>query len=102
MTAYILSKSAQRDLQGIVEYSLKNWGKNKAQEYIYALEQGATELAQGAGYYKEWFDVAQNLRIKHVKHHYIFCLAEPNDVPIVIAIFHERMDLLKKLRHRLN
>ena len=36
------------------------------------------------------------------KHHYVFCLPHGSAPALVVAIFHERMDLMVRLSERLN
>ncbi|MCL2894699.1 hypothetical protein [Brenneria tiliae] len=42
------------------------------------------------------------LRMAHCEHHYVFCLPRENEPVLVVAIFHERMDLMTRLAERLN
>ncbi|OYR23310.1 toxin ParE [Brucella thiophenivorans] len=46
-------------------------------------------------------DLYPNLRMKKCEHHYVFCLARKNEPSLIIAIFHERMDLMIRLADRL-
>jgi len=41
------------------------------------------------------------LRMVHCEHHYIFCLPRDDAPVLVVAIFHERMDLMTRLVERL-
>lgn len=36
------------------------------------------------------------------EHHYVFCLPRGSALALVVAIFHERMDLMARLSERLN
>ncbi len=38
----------------------------------------------------------------HFEHHYVFCLPRENATALIVAIFHERMELMVRLAHRLN
>ncbi|ECP5445232.1 type II toxin-antitoxin system RelE/ParE family toxin, partial [Salmonella enterica] len=42
------------------------------------------------------------LRMIHCEHHYVFCLPRGSAPALVVAIFHERMDLMARLSERLN
>jgi toxin ParE1/3/4 len=35
------------------------------------------------------------------EHHYIFCLPQHDAPALVVAILHERMDIMARLKHRL-
>ena len=41
------------------------------------------------------------LRMLHCGHHYIFCLPRQAALALVVAILHERMDIMTRLRLRL-
>jgi len=41
------------------------------------------------------------LRMVRCEHHYIFCLPRDDAPALVVAIFHERMDLMARLADRL-
>jgi plasmid stabilization system protein ParE len=41
------------------------------------------------------------LRMMHCEHHYIFCLPRKTAPAMVIAVLHERMDLMVRLAERL-
>lgn len=42
------------------------------------------------------------LRMARCEHHYVFCLPRENAPALIVAIFHERMDLMTRLADRLN
>lgn len=42
------------------------------------------------------------LRVAHCEHHYAFCLPREKACALIVAIFHERMDLMARLADRLN
>ncbi|WP_240002209.1 hypothetical protein [Photorhabdus sp. S14-60] len=41
------------------------------------------------------------LRMARCEHHYVFCLPRKDAPALIVAIFHERMDLLARLADRL-
>jgi plasmid stabilization system protein ParE len=42
------------------------------------------------------------LRMARCEHHYVFCLPREDAPALIVEIFHERMDLMKRLAGRLN
>ncbi|MBO9375567.1 type II toxin-antitoxin system RelE/ParE family toxin [Sphingomonas histidinilytica] len=102
MTAsYILTRAAEADLRDIIRYTRKRWGSAQVRSYIGRLEHGIERLAVGDGAFKEMTELYPALRMVRCEHHYIFCLPR-NDAPaLVVAIFHERMDLMTRLAERL-
>lgn len=65
------------------------------------LERGITHLAAGQGTFKDMSALFPMLRMAHCEHHYVFCLPRENASALVVAIFHERMDLMARLADRL-
>ncbi|EDF6616196.1 type II toxin-antitoxin system RelE/ParE family toxin [Salmonella enterica subsp. enterica serovar Newport] len=41
------------------------------------------------------------LRMGRYEHHYVFCLPREDGPALIVAIFHERMDLMVRLADRL-
>lgn len=103
MTApYILTRSAAADLREIVRYSLKAWGRPQCQAYIAQIEEAAEELALGQGVFKCRDDLLPGLRVRRAGHHYVFCLPDDDQPALILAILHERMDQIVRLKERLD
>lgn len=102
MTGYILTAEAEADLRGIIRYTGKEWGDSQVRRYIARLEQGIVNLAAGQGTFKDMSDLFPKLRMVRCEHHYIFCLPRENAPALVVAIFHERMDLMTRLADRIS
>lgn len=101
MAIYQLSNEAELDLENIAEYTINRHGETQMYVYIAQLEADAEQLANGKGQYKELKEVHANLRVKKSGKHYIFGLIYNKAPMVVIAILHERMDLLQRLQNRL-
>lgn len=99
--AYVLTKSAEADLKEIIAYTLAQWGASHCSNYIAEIEQKAEALAIGHGHFKEMNTLIPNLRVALSGKHYIFCLPQQNAPAIILAILHERMDILERLKSRL-
>ncbi|KAF1366628.1 type II toxin-antitoxin system RelE/ParE family toxin [Yokenella regensburgei] len=102
MTAYILTTDAEADLRGIIRYTRKQWGTAQVRRYIVRLEHGIADLAAGRGSFRDMSELFPELRMIHCEHHYVFCLPRGSAPALVVAIFHERMDLMARLSERLN
>ena len=100
--SYVLTWSAQADLQEIVRYTQREWGSAQRRAYIERLEVAAIELALGEGLFRQRDDLLPGLRVRLAWHHYIFCLPQTEGSSVVLAILHERMDLITRLRERLD
>lgn len=102
MTAYVLTDAAEADMRGIIRYTRKQWGDEQVRSYIAKLEQGIARLAASQGTFKDMSALYPALRMARCEHHYVFCLPRETAPALVVAIFHERMDLMTRLTARLN
>ena len=98
---YVLSGAAEEDLRGITQHTLEQWGAVQCRTYIAALEAKAVAVAKGEGVFKDMSSLIPGLRVATSGKHYIFCLSRPNALPIILAILHERMDIMARLKGRL-
>jgi plasmid stabilization system protein ParE len=96
---YILTDAAEADLRDIIRYTRKQWGDAQARRYVARLEQGITRLVARQGVYRDMSELYPALLMAHCEHHFIFCL--PQRPALIVAILHERMDLLARLAERL-
>lgn len=101
MTGYVLTAAAESDLRGIVRYTRKQWGDVQVRRYVAALEQGIASLAEGSGAFKDLSVLFPGLRMGLCGHHCVFCLPRDGSPALIVAIFHERMDLMTRLADRL-
>ena len=92
---------AQTELAEIVRYTAQQRGAAQAKEYAGQIDDGAADLAIGKGVYKDWDAVLSGLRVKAVGSHFIFCVIRPGKPALVLAILHQRMDLMARLKGRL-
>lgn len=70
--------------------------------YVAKLKAGIARVAVGQGIFKELDALYPALRMARCEHHYVFCLPRENAPTLIVAIFHERMDLMARLTDRLN
>lgn len=99
--AYELLEAAEQDLRGITRYTRNKWGAQQAARYIKELEQGMAAVAAGKHPFRDIGDLRPGLRVRRCGHHHIFCRIQDGYRPQIIAILHERMDLLARLAARL-
>ena len=100
-TTYILTAAAEADLRGIIRYTRQQWGDAQVRRYVTLLERGIARLAAGEGSYKSLDAIYPSLRVARCEHHYVFCLPREAIPALIVAIFHERMDLMTRLAGRL-
>jgi plasmid stabilization system protein ParE len=98
---YVLAEAAEADLRGVIRYTMQRWGEQQVRRYVADLERGIARLAEGEGTFRELGALYSALRVAHCAHHYVFCLPRENAPALIVAIFHERMDLMARLADRL-
>jgi toxin ParE1/3/4 len=98
---YVLQDGAADDLREIIGYTRDTWGAVQARAYSEKLRTDLERLARGHGIYKTLGEIHPTLRVTRCEHHYIFGLWRENAPLIVIAILHERMDLIARITDRL-
>lgn len=101
MKTYLLTKSEEADLREVVRYTLKEWGEAQCSRYVAALEKQVEAVAKGNGVFKVMDELLPTLRVALCGKHYIFCLPQAQAPAIILAILHERMDVVARLKLRL-
>lgn len=101
MQEYELTPSAQADLKEIARYTLNEWGKKQSLHYAELLDAGFRKIAAKSAYSRNFSERFPQIRISRCEHHYIFYVHPDNKPPRIIAVLHERMDMLAQLKNRL-
>ena len=102
LPAYILSEGAEEDLRSITRYTLKNHGHKQTLKYRDQLETCTDNLANDIYPHKVIADIIPEICYLQCQYHYIFGLRQIKKPMIVIAILHERMDLMRRVADRIN
>lgn len=100
--AYVLTLGAEADLREIIRYTRQQWSDQQVRVYIGRLERGIARLAAHQGAYRDLSDLYLKLLMAHCEHHYAFALPREGAPALIVAILHERMDLMTRLAERLN
>lgn len=98
---YDITKKADADLQEVIRYTIEQWGVKQARHYVSLLHNGCEALAKGEGSFKHLLDIDQDLYITHCEHHYILCVRRADKRPRIVTFFHERMDIIARIKTRL-
>ena len=101
MSAYEKTFDVDQDIENIVEYTARNWGHNQVRRYIAGLEEKLSDLAANRTYYKSHDHLGDGIISARYEHHFIFALKRENEPLLILANFHERMELMKRLQSRL-
>jgi plasmid stabilization system protein ParE len=101
MAAYELTQGADADLQEIAHHTITTWGGAQARRYEAALEEHFQGIARQRVKGRVFLAHRPELRVSRCQHHYVFHLIRDQECPLIVAVFHERMDLMTRLRKRL-
>jgi toxin ParE1/3/4 len=101
MPAYQLTPGAEKDLEDIARYTLKTWGKRQAFRYGGLLEKRFQEIAERTALSRGFSSRYPQVLVNHCEHHYVFFLHPEGQPPCILAVLHERMDLVSWLDERL-
>jgi toxin ParE1/3/4 len=96
MAEYRLSPAAERDLEGIWQFTYQHWGLAQADRYIDALVTVFAELAHAPEAAPACDHLRAGYRRCRVERHVIYFRFAPNGIAI-IRILHERMDAPRHL-----
>jgi plasmid stabilization system protein ParE len=102
MRPYVLTSSAEDDLKDIARYTLKQWGKKQSLQYATLLETRFLEIADRTSFSRPFSESYPQIRVTRCEHHYIFYLHPEGKRPCIIAVLHERMDRVARLKNRLD
>lgn len=99
MTAYRFTRSAREDLIDIWLYTQETWDEVQADVYQDALHLCCERIAAGRVQARH-VPGLDGVRAYRCQHHYLF-FVEQNSAVIILAVLHERMNLVERLRDRL-
>lgn len=91
-----LTRRALRDLVEIERYSVKEWGRKTADEYLSDIEAALERLAQNPALLQVEPDITHGLSLYRVRKHYLVCDYQ-HDLIIVLTVIHTSMDLHSRL-----
>jgi hypothetical protein len=103
MIPYDLTPEAEDDLKNIIRYTIEQWGIEQAQHYAHLLETAFYTIANNQTISRTFSKTYPQIKVKKCEHHYIFYLPPQQELsrPVIVAILHERMDLVSRLKGRL-
>ena len=99
MPSYDLTLAAETDLRDIWRYTYKTWGFDQAEKYFDQIEACCEAVGDGRARSKVLEGLQEGIHIHRCEHHFIVWLAGAR--PVIIAILHERMDFVRRLKSRL-
>lgn len=94
-----LTLAAEEDLRGIWRYTFVTWGPEQADKYLDQLGDCFDAIGSRRAPPRSLPQLPDEVCVHRCQRHYIFWLAI--DRPIIIAVLHEKMDILLRLEDRL-
>ena len=102
MPIYELTEAADADLQAIARYTISEWGIEQAGRYEALLEKHFRAIARQKARTRMFLKRRPELLVSRVERHYVFHLVREDQCPLILAVLHENMDLMSRLRSRLD
>ena len=102
MPLYELTEAADADIQAIARYTVSTWGSEQARRYEAILDSHFQAIGRGNARTRGFLKHRPELRVSRIAHHYVFHLVREKQCPLILAVLHENMDLMNRLRHRLD
>ena len=99
MQSYDLTLAAETDLRDIWRYTYKTWGLAQADKYFDQIEACCEAVGDRRARWKALDGLQEGVHIHRCEHHFIVWLAGSR--PVIVAILHERMDFMQRLKARL-
>ena len=100
-SSYVLLAEAEADLRAILRHTRKRWGDDQARTYAAKLHQCIERMAAGQSSKRDLGALYPGLLVTRCEHHFIFCLPREGASALIVAMFHERMDMMVRLADRL-
>ncbi len=99
--AFVFHPAADAELDDILRYTRREWGAKQAKAYAAKLRRCVEAIAAGKRPFKDMSQIYPGMRMSRCEHHYVFCILRQDAPMLVLAILHERMDLMARLADRL-
>lgn len=98
---YVLTARALQDFDNIYQYTVKRHGVKQARKYKDGLEQAMEKIAANPQEYRRVKTADPSIRAINVGNHLVFGAVRPEKPMFIIAILHQRMNIISRLQDRL-
>ena len=102
MPNFELSYLADADIDAIIHYTLEKWDADQAVRYLGFLDRHFEAIGTGEATTKVFLQHRPDLLISRCQKHVIFHHARAGERPLIIAVFHGSMELMTRLKERLD
>lgn len=101
MPSFELAPGAESDLEEIAHYTVETWGTAQARRYGQSLKKHCEAIGRGKVRTRVFLKLRPELFVSRCEHHFVFHLDRGKKCPLILAILHENMDLVSRIRRRL-
>ena len=101
MAEYALASEAENDLLEIGRYTAHTWGLEQTERYLSKLDEHFLAIVEGRVQARVFVEDRPDLLYSHCEHHYVFSARDDVRGVFILAVFHENMDLMVRLKERL-
>lgn len=101
MKRLVVSAEANAELRAIYRFTWRKWGEARADSHVAQFHDAYIRLASGtaAGRFFRYLDGLELRRLEIGRHVVVFALRD--DAVFVLQIFHDRMDILARVKRLL-
>jgi toxin ParE1/3/4 len=92
-----VSDPARRDLEGIGDYTRREWGARQKRKYLGQIRDAFRMLRDSPGIGTPRDDIVAGLRAHPVGRHVVF-FRESGDAVVIVRVLHESMDVKARLK----
>jgi toxin ParE1/3/4 len=101
MASFEKALEVDDDLRSIVVYTADRWGVEQVRKYMAGLDAKMEAIATGQAHTTRLDHVIKGLRVGRYERHYIFGVERLAAPMLVLAVFHEKMSVIERLKGRL-
>ena len=101
MIPYELTSDAEAELREIARYTRRQWGDAQSRRDAQILATCFQKIAAGEVVPRRPSTQFPDLLVTRCERHVIFYLHPEGEKPRIVAVLHERMDMIARRRHRL-
>ena len=98
MARFVLSPAARADLDGIWDYTIREWGEDQAERYTRDIQAACQGLAAGTRISRSAEAIRAGYRKAAVGAHMIYFRVPSDGTIDVVRILHQSMDAERRLR----
>ena len=102
MPSYELTREADADLEDITRYTILEWGVEQARLYLDKLDQCFQKIGINKVVGRTFSNRMPEVFVTRCEHHFVFYLQPPTEKPVILAVLHERMDMVNRLKNCLS